>query len=67
MKQERGLKQKDGLGYRYNYKLLNQSWLERKLEKVKRRQQGKKWCNNELKQFGMSIHGIRSNEDFLWI
>jgi len=67
MKQERGLKQKDGLGYRYNYKLLNQSWLERKLEKVKRRQQGEKWCNNELKQFGMSIHGIRSNEDFLWI
>jgi hypothetical protein len=34
MKLERGLKEKDDLGYKYNYKLLNKSWLERKLTKV---------------------------------
>jgi hypothetical protein len=33
MKLERGLKEKDDLAYRYNYKLLNQSLLERKLTK----------------------------------
>ncbi len=67
MKQERGLKQKDGLGYRYNYKLLNQSWFERKLVKAKRKQQEKKWRNDEVNQFGMSIHGLRSNKNFIWI
>ena len=34
MKLERGLNEKDDPAYRYNYKLLNQSWLERKLTKV---------------------------------
>lgn len=67
MKQERGLKQKDGLGYRYNYKLLNQNWLERKLEKAKRKQQEKKWRSDEVKQFGMSIHGLRENGQFCWV
>ena len=67
MKQERGLKQKDGLGYRYNYKLLNQSWLERKLAKAQRKQQENKWRNSEVSQFGMSIHGLRDNGQFIWI
>jgi len=67
MKQERGLQEKDGLGYRYNYKLLNQSWLQRKLTKAKRKKQEKNWCNDEVSQFGMSIHGLRENGDFRWI
>ena len=67
MKQERGLSQKDGLGYRYNYKLLNQSWLERKLAKHQRKQQEKAWCQSEMATYGQSIHGLREHGAFRWI
>jgi len=67
MKQERGLKQKDGLANRYNYKLLNQSWIERKLKKVQRKKQEAHWRNNEVETYGMSIHGLRENGEFRWI
>jgi len=42
MKQEQGLTQREGLSSRYNYRLLNQSWLERKLSKANRTKQNKK-------------------------
>lgn len=67
MKQERGLKDKDGLGYRYNYKLLNQSWLQRKLAKAQRKKQERSWRNQEVSQYGISIHGLRENGNFQWI
>ncbi len=67
MKQERGLAQKDGLGYRYNYKLLNQSWLTRKINKMTRNKQLSQWCDNEVIQHGMSIHGLREDGTFRWI
>lgn len=67
MKQERGLSQKDGLGYRYNYKLLNQSWIERKFAKLSRKKQEKLWRENEVNAYGMSIHGLRENNQFRWI
>lgn len=35
MKKERGLDERDNLGYRWNSRLLHQSWLERKLSKQK--------------------------------
>jgi GT2 family glycosyltransferase len=66
MKQERGLTQKDGLAYRYNYRLLKQSWLTRKLNKLKRNKQSKVWRNNELAQYGMSIYGNRVQGNFVW-
>ena len=67
MKLERGLKQKDGLGYRYNYKLLNQSWLTRKINKTKRKHQEKIWRDDEVAKYGISIHGLRENGEFRWI
>jgi GT2 family glycosyltransferase len=67
MKQERGLSAKDGLGYRYNYKLLNQSWLARKLAKSNRVAQQKTWQKQELAAHGMSIHGLREQGQFRWI
>ncbi len=67
MKLERGMKDKDGLGYRYNYKLLNQSWLERKLLKAQKKKQERLWRDSEIDQYGMSIHGIRENNQFRWI
>ena len=67
MKQERGLKQNDGLANRYNYKLLNQSWIERKLKKAQRKRQDKIWRDAEVNTFGISIHGLRENNSFRWI
>lgn len=66
MKQERGLSQKEGLAYRYNYRLLKQSWLTRKLNKMKKNRQLKTWLNEELKEYGMSMHGTRVQGDFVW-
>ena len=66
MKQERGLSQKDGLGYRYNYRLLKQSWLVRKCNKLKKNHQSKAWLNEELSKYGMSMHGIRAQGKFVW-
>jgi hypothetical protein len=67
MKLERGLKQSDDLPYRYNYRLLNQSWLERKLLKAKKRKQEKLWRDAEVNEHGTSIHGIREAKSFRWI
>ncbi len=67
MKQERGLSNKDGLANRYNYKLLSQSWLERKINKLQRKAQEKRWRDSELAQYGMSIHGLREDGQFRWI
>jgi GT2 family glycosyltransferase len=67
MKQERGLSDKQGLGYRYNYRLLQQSWLKRKLAKIKRLRQEKTWRDQEVLQFGMSLHGLRKNSAFVWL
>lgn len=66
MKQERGLSQKDNLGYRYNYRLLKQSWLKRKLNKLNKVRQEKFWRNNELSNFGLTMHGLRVNGEFIW-
>jgi GT2 family glycosyltransferase len=67
MKQEQGLRQKDGLSNRYNYRLLNQSWLERKLTKVNRKKQEKLWRGDELEQYNMTMHGLRVNGAFEWL
>lgn len=66
MKQERGLSQKDNLGYRFNYHLLKQSWLTRKLNKAMKVRQEKQWRKDELSQFGLSMHGLRANGEFVW-
>jgi len=66
MKQERGLSEKDGLGYRYNYRLLKQNWLTRKMNKMKKNLQKKQWLEDELKKYAMSMHGIRIKGDYVW-
>lgn len=67
LKQERGLAQRPGLGSRHNYRLLQQSWLARKLNKFKRKQQLRAWKKNELAQYGMTLHGLREKGDFVWV
>ncbi len=67
MKVERGLKENQNLPYRYNYRLLNQSWLERKMTKIKRKRQERIWRDEEVEKFGISMHGIRENGGFKWL
>ncbi len=67
MKLERGLNEKQGLSNRHNYKLLHQSWFERKINKIKKVQQLKNWAINETKEHNMSIHGLRQDGQFRWI
>lgn len=67
MKMERGLNQQEGLSDRNNFKLLKQTWFERKLKKLRKRTQHRRWRLQEINQHGMSIHGLRENENFLWI
>jgi hypothetical protein len=46
---------------------LNQSWLERKLGKMRRKKQEQIWRDEEVAQFGISMHGIREIGGFRWI
>lgn len=66
MKRERGLSEKQGLSDRYNYRLLNQSWLERKLQKARRVRNLKDWRASELAKYGMTLNGVRENGNFTW-
>lgn len=66
MKQERGLSEKDDLGSPYHYRLLHQSWAERKLKKLRGIKQQKLWCKEEVAKFGMSMRGIRDGGRFYW-
>jgi GT2 family glycosyltransferase len=66
MKQERGLSERQGLGPRGNKDLLNQSWLERKLRRFRRKREGRLWLKREIAQFGISMHGTRENGKFRW-
>ncbi len=67
MKLERGLKENQNLPYRYNYRLLNQSWLERKMTKIKRKRQERAWRDEEVQKYGISMHGIRESGQFKWL
>jgi GT2 family glycosyltransferase len=67
MKRERGLQEKQGLGGRHNYRYLNQSWLARKLQKREKVNNLKNWHQQELAEYGMTMHGIRENGDFKWL
>ncbi len=66
MKQEKGIPQDSDLAYRYNYRLLKQSWPERKIKKILKKRRQKTYRNQELRQHGMTIHGIRQDGEFQW-
>ena len=67
MLQEKQGNKNKGLGYRYNYRLLNKSWLRRKLDKIKKRSQENKWRKSEFQESNMTIRGLRENGEFRWI
>ena len=66
MKRERGLKESEELGYRNNHRLLQQPWLERKLDKVRMKRQLKQWRESEIAQFGFSLWGSSAAGSLTW-
>jgi GT2 family glycosyltransferase len=66
MKQERGLRQKDGLGNRYNYRLLQKGWMRRKMDKLHRNRLMREWREQELAAHGMTMRGVRRGGQFHW-
>lgn len=67
MKRERGLKDSDDLGYRYNHRLLHQSWLQRKLDKIRLKRQLREWRENEVRQYSRSLWGQSADGQIAWI
>ena len=67
MKAERGLTPKDGLSTRRTYRLLNLSFFERKLRKIRQERQREHWRERELAEFGMSMQGLRADGQFEWV
>jgi len=67
IKVERGLSKKAGLGDRHNFKLLQQSWFERKFNKFLNKRQTRLDREHELAQFGMTLHGVREEGKFVWL
>jgi len=67
MKRERGLGGKQGLSDRRSYRLLQESWLARKLQKARRVRQLREWRAQELAQYGMTLHGVREQGTFRWL
>ncbi|WP_244111593.1 hypothetical protein [Burkholderia gladioli] len=52
---------------RRNYRLLNQSWLSRKLDKMQRVRRLRDWRDGELARHGMTVHGVRKQSEFEWL
>ena len=66
LKKERGLASTDALGPRNNYKNLGLNWLERKLRRYSLSKMASSWRKAELDEFGMTLHGLRQNNEFIW-
>lgn len=67
LKRERGLSDRQGLSDRRSYRLLQESWLARKLQKARRLRQLSEWRTQELAQYGMTLHGVREQGAFRWL
>jgi len=67
MKRERGLASHQGLSGRRNYRLLNQSWFARKLQKAMKLRQLRMWRQSELATYSMTMRGERASGDFRWL
>ena len=48
-------------------KLLNQSWIDRKIYRYNMRKSLRTWRHDELEQHKMTLHGVRQNDAFLWL
>ena len=66
LKEKLGTNRKGGLGRPDNHRLLDQTFFERKWRKFQQVQRIKKQREQELQQFGLTIHGVRANGELFW-
>jgi len=66
MKEKLGITEKNVLVKVNDRHLLQQGWLERKILKYKSRIRSKAWRQEELENYGMTLHGERVNHAFIW-
>jgi hypothetical protein len=64
---EKNLPERAGIGNRDNFKQLNQSWLKRKLRKLRYARLIKSYKKYELNHYQMTTHARRSNGQFEWL
>jgi len=67
MKMVLGIKSNNVLIKVNDRKLYGQSWFERKLYRLKLKLAHQKWHSNELREFGLTLHGLRINKEFVWL
>lgn len=62
-KKETGKKQ---MADRYNYRVIQQTFFERKWRKFKKKRLIAQARQSEIEKFGMTVHGVRDGDDFQW-
>jgi len=67
LKEELGIHSSQGLGDRYNYRLLGDSWFTRKRRKAAKLKRLSEYRSQEVSLHDMSIHGLRKSGKFEWI
>ena len=48
-------------------KLYGQSWLERKLYRYRLKREHRAWREQELRDYGITLHGTRMKNAFVWL
>lgn len=67
MKEEQGIRLSQGLGDKNNKKLLNMTFLERKINKFRTLKHRSHCAKLELNQFRRTVHGIRKEGVINWL
>jgi len=67
IKKNLGIDKSNNLVHINDRRIYNQSWYERKLYRYNLVKNHKKWKLQELKEFGMTIHGARYLNKFIWL
>ena len=62
-----GIKSHHNLVTVQDRKLYNQSWLERKFLQIQRKNSHRNWRQKELRELGMTLHGNRVPDGFIWL
>lgn len=67
MKTDLGIQSEDALVKVNDRKLYGQSWLERKLYRYNLKRSHLSWRTQELHEYGMTLHGTREKNAFVWL
>lgn len=66
LRQENGLAERARLSSPENLRLVRPPLIERKIGKMLERRRRRRWREDELHRFGMTLHGERKDGQFVW-